>query len=391
MATAVEPHDTHDQADGHGDWHHRPFSAHHFDNAEQQFDSGKLGMWLFLVTEVLFFSGLFCAYAVFRFNHPEVFEYASQYLDKYLGGMNTVVLIFSSLTMAWGVRCAQLGQKKGLIVMLGITLFCAALFLGVKTFEYTEKYHKRLLWMGAFVQPVDIGKKLGTTENPQNHMLFVNTPPVTDAEFEKRVMGSLDQIQHYWLISLILPALILGIGFGINKRKVRTAGYAVVISILGIMIGIAISVQIHHAKHALEGSHAAEHGHHDEAAEEKAEKILAAAHPEHTVVAGNIIDPMLGEETSAAEPAGMKSSSDRPHNANLFFSIYYFMTGLHAFHIICGMIAIGWLMVRSVEGHFRPDYFGPVDYVGLYWHIVDLIWIFLFPLLYLIPSAAALS
>ena len=388
MATAVEPHDTHDHADGHSDWHHRPFSAHHFDTAEQQFDSGKLGMWLFLVTEVLFFSGLFCAYAVFRFNHPEVFEYASQYLDKYLGGMNTVVLIFSSLTMAWGVRCAQLGQKTGLIVMLGITLFCAALFLGVKTFEYTEKYHKRLLWMGAFVEPTAIGKNLGTKENPGSHAVFVADPtPVPDDQFEERVMGSLGTIQRYWLISLIIPIVILGIGFGLKKRTVRSAGFGVLISILGIMIGIATSIQIHHAKHGA-GAHAAEHGHEAAEEHEKAEKILADSHPEHTVVAGNIVDPMLGEETSGAAPAGMKSMSDRPRNANLFFSIYYFMTGLHAFHIICGMIAIGWLLVRSVEGHFRPDYFGPVDYVGLYWHIVDLIWIFLFPLLYLIPSAA---
>src|SRR5690606_11909927 len=130
----------------------------------------KLGMWLFLITEVLFFSGLFCAYAVFRANHPEVFVYASQYLDKYLGGLNTVVLLFSSLTMAWGVRCAQLGQRKGLILTLSVTLFCAALFLGVKTFEYTEKAHKRLLWSGAFVHAADINKSLGTKDDPGDHV-----------------------------------------------------------------------------------------------------------------------------------------------------------------------------------------------------------------------------
>ena len=81
-----------------------PFLAHHFDSQTQQFDAGKLGIWLFLVTEILFFSGLFVAYAVYRSNHPEVFLYAHQFLDKTLGAVNTVVLLFSSLTMAWGVR-----------------------------------------------------------------------------------------------------------------------------------------------------------------------------------------------------------------------------------------------------------------------------------------------
>ena len=100
MAEAVRGHDA---QDGHG---HDPSLQHHFDNPEQQFDSGKLGMWLFLATEVLLFGGLFVAYAVYRANHPEIFVYAHQFLDKKLGGINTLVLICSSLTMAWGVRAA---------------------------------------------------------------------------------------------------------------------------------------------------------------------------------------------------------------------------------------------------------------------------------------------
>ena len=93
------------------------FLAHHFDSPQQQFDSGKLGMWLFLVTEVLFFGGLFCAYAVYRSLHPEVFAAASRLLDQQLGAINTAILIFSSMTMAWAVRCAQLGQRRGLIIL----------------------------------------------------------------------------------------------------------------------------------------------------------------------------------------------------------------------------------------------------------------------------------
>lgn len=392
MATAVDPQHSHDE--GHDDdWHHKPFSAHHFDNAEQQFDSGKLGMWVFLVTEILFFSGLFCAYAVYRANHPEVFIYASQYLDKYLGGMNTIVLIFSSLTMAWAVRCAQLGKNRGLVTMLGITLFCAALFLGVKTFEYTEKAHKHLLWAGALAKVSDLGKE-------HQHVLHVEGE-MSEEGFEERVMASLGSIQRYWLISCVIPIVLIGIGYGIGSRPWRTTGFSVLLSIAGIMLGIFVSIQIHHAQHsddhgkshaASHGEHAEEGGHSEEkSSETKAEEIdeaAAVAASEEETKAGQAEDPMLGEMTSAGPDVAMEGSADKkssaPRNASIFFSIYYFMTGLHAFHILCGMIAITWLLVRAVESHFRPDYFGPVDFVGLYWHIVDLIWIYLFPLLYLI-------
>ena len=115
-------HATH--ADGHADGHGHdphglhaqyPFLAHHFDTPNQQFESGKLGMWAFLATEVLFFGALFVLYAVMRFTEPEVFSFASRYLDTILGGINTCVLILSSLTMAVGVRAAQT-NKKGLLV-----------------------------------------------------------------------------------------------------------------------------------------------------------------------------------------------------------------------------------------------------------------------------------
>src|SRR4051812_19170699 len=92
--------------------HHDPHLAHHFDTPEQQYQSGKLGMWVFLATEILMFGGLFCAYSVYRHNHPDVFAFAHKALDPILGGINTVVLITSSLTMAWGVRAAQLNQKR---------------------------------------------------------------------------------------------------------------------------------------------------------------------------------------------------------------------------------------------------------------------------------------
>ena len=106
---------------------------------------GKLGIWLFLTTEILLFSGLFCAYAVYRANHPEIFEYAHLYLSKPLGATNTLVLIFSSFTMASAVRAAQTGRQKALVRLLGVTLLCGFVFLGVKFVEYKAKWEEGLL------------------------------------------------------------------------------------------------------------------------------------------------------------------------------------------------------------------------------------------------------
>jgi len=118
-----------------------PFIQHHFDDGAHQFDSGKLGIWLFLGQEILFFSALFVAYIIYRHNHPEVFAYAHLYLDVNMGAINTAVLILSSLTAAWAVRAAQLGQKRLLIGLIVVTLVCAFGFLVVKYFEYSHKFH----------------------------------------------------------------------------------------------------------------------------------------------------------------------------------------------------------------------------------------------------------
>lgn len=229
--------------------------AHHFATAEQQFDAGKLGMWIFLVTEILFFGGLFCAYAVYRAIHPEIFYYAHQYLDKHLGALNTVVLIFSSLTMAWAVRCAQLDQQRGLVACLAITLLCASVFMGVKYVEYSQKWRHGLLWAGWF-RPTE-----------------------------------------------------------------------------------------------LEGE---------------------SAH-------GRPAEP--GQKPQAGHPA---EHSAPPRDTGIFFSVYFLMTGLHGLHVLGGMGVIGWLLAGALRGRYGADYFAPVDFVALYWHLVDMIWIFLFPLLYLI-------
>src|SRR6266581_7700360 len=138
-STIPATHDAHGPGDGHD-----PHLAHHFDTPEQQFASGKLGMWVFLATEILMFGGLFCAYSVYRHNLPEVFEYAHQYLDKSMGAINTIVLITSSLTMAWGVRLAQLGKMRGLVICLILTILGGYIFMGIKSIEYKTKWHHHL-------------------------------------------------------------------------------------------------------------------------------------------------------------------------------------------------------------------------------------------------------
>lgn len=279
-ADAVPESDVEHAEHGHDE---HPFLAHHFDSPQHQFDSCKLGMWLFLITEVLFFSGLFCAYAVYRASHPEIFLAGHQFLDKQMGAINTIVLLFSSLTMAWGVRCAQLGQRKGLIWCLSLTLACAGLFLVIKYFEYSAKISHGVLWASQF----------------------------NAAEAEKYLADH------------------------------------------------------HHgaASHAPAG-HAAAEGAEPHADGEHAAELHA---PSETAAEGHAAhDPHL------------------PKHLGIFFSIYFALTGLHGIHILAGMGAIGWVLWRAIRGDFGPNYFGPVDYVGLYWHLVDLIWIYLFPLLYLI-------
>ena len=218
------------------------FRAHHFPSLEAQSEVAKLGLWLFLGSEVLFFSGLFTAYAVYRANHYSLFHYAHHFLDWRMGALNTVVLLSSSLSAAWSVRCAQLGDRRGLRLTLVLTLLLAGMFLVVKYVEYSHKLHNGITW-GAGIHP--------------SAEILASLPPAARS----------------------LP-----------------------------------------------------------------------------------VPPDLGT----------------------FFSIYYVMTGLHGIHVLVGMGLYVWLLGRASRGDFGPRYYVPVDSVALYWHLVDMIWIFLFPLFYII-------
>ena len=203
--------------------------SHHFIDADQEFDSCKMGMWLFLLTEILLFGGLFVAYVVFRTWHPETWEAGAEHLAWQKGAINTGVLIASSVTMALAIRQAQLNDKKGTVSLLLATVVLGGVFLVVKYFEYEQKF------------------QMGIFPGGDNYLF-----------------------------------------------------------------------------------------------------------------------------------AGKHLS-----NEFIYFSIYYMMTGLHVLHVIFGMAGIIWVTLRAAKGEFYSAYYTPVEMVGLYWHLVDLIWIFLFPLLYL--------
>jgi cytochrome c oxidase subunit 3 len=306
-----------------------PHLAHHFDTPLQQYESTKLGIWIFLATEIALFGGLFCAYAVYRANHPEIFIYAHQFLDKKLGGLNTLLLICSSFTIAWGVRAAQLGQQKKLVALLAITLICAAGFLGIKAVEYEHKWKHGLLWGKRYqsqqMHPAGAGHEAAAQPATGGHEAAAPAagretpaPSTIDHEGEGRPASPADA-------------------------------------------------------HAAPGTSAA-------AEPSGASPLLAPADK-----------PLLG--LAAQEPSGLAAAPEtdtaghalpEPKNVQLFFGIYFVMTGLHGLHVIAGMIVITWVMLRAMRGEFGPAYFAPVDGAGLYWHLVDLIWIYLFPLLYLI-------
>ena len=312
MSTASTEISAHSHA--HGPGHHDPHLAHHFDTPEQQFTSAKLGMWVFLGTEILMFGGLFCAYSIYRHNHPLVFKFAAEaYLSTKWGTVNTVILITSSLTMAWGVRAAQLNQKKLLITCLILTLMGAAGFLVVKTIEYSAKWNEHV-WVG-----------LWNKYNADNDASYATPPPAQPATRPT--------------ISAALPAPG-------PAAIADDANTAVDLSQIKPRYDYGLSQTV---------------------------GIRPAAHADHP----------LSEDEERDEGFQRLSASDQWH-VNTFFSCYFLMTGLHGIHVLVGMGLITWILLRSIKNEFSSEYFTPVDLVGLYWHLVDLIWIFLFPLLYLI-------
>jgi len=231
-----------------------------FKTLEQQKESASLGMWIFLITEVMFFGGIMLAYALNRHVYFPAFAAGSNTLSLKLGGFNTVVLLASSFTMAMAVWSSQVGKKKLIPIFLLLTITLGFVFFGVKYVEYSQKFHHHLV----------PGKKFDI-------FFCVNNPSSCPD---------------------VAP---------------------------------------------------------DELMEES--KLL--------------------DEAKVADP-------DLNSHAQLYYSAYFGMTGLHALHMVIGAGLLFWLLKGSLAGKFTPQWNTPVDIVGLYWHFVDIVWIYLFPLLYLI-------
>jgi cytochrome c oxidase subunit 3 len=229
---------------------HPAYLRHHFNSVEQQADTTHFAMWLFLLTEVMFFGGLFTAYLIYRNWYYPAFVSGSHQLNVVWGTTNTVVLIFSSFTMAMGVWCSETRRRKGLVLCLSLTLFLGLVFLGIKTIEYREKIEMH------------------------------------------HVPGF-----HYSLQSFLDPES--------NPEVYRE--------------------------------------YHD--------KPLALDMAQHT---------------------------------ELYFSLYFVMTGMHALHMIIGIGILAFMIFRARAGAYTEGHVTFVENFGLYWHFVDIVWIYLFALLYLI-------
>ena len=216
---------------------HTPALKHHFADLGQQHACERLGIWMFLVTEILFFGGLFGAYTMYRLWYPSEFEFASSHLNWKFATINTMFLITSSLTMTLAIRSAKLGDRGALYRNLLLTAALATAFMVVKGFEYAEDFHEHLLPGAGFA----------------------------DTKFHKEAVEK-----------------------GLDPGKVQ-----------------------------------------------------------------------------------------------LFLCFYYVMTGIHGIHILIGIGCILWLVWEAWRGTIPPENYSTVEVVSLYWHLVDAIWLFLMPLLYL--------
>lgn len=353
--------------DDHGHAHH-PALEHHFEHLDQQFDAGKLGMWLFLAQEVLFFAGMFTAYTVYRWHHPEVFVDAHHHLNTTLGAINTIVLLASSLAIAWGVRAAMRSDRRTVLNTHVFTLACASLFLGVKAIEYTHKWD----------EGIGAGNLYTYVEGTHTaHGVYGSYMP--SVTIWSLVIGTL--VTLWGARAAANAKLVKGWVIGSIGVCIVSFGFGIVLAKCIMPTAAELAMQSDHGAHG--AAHAAEshpgHGEEDHAGEmaHGTEEHAGAGHTEASSHAE-------AEGESAATEVVEAAPREPKFGAANFFSIYFIMTGIHAVHIIGGIIAILWVVGKAADGQFDSEYFLPVENVGLYWHLVDLVWIYLFPLMYLI-------
>lgn len=394
-----------DSHDAHGHGHGEavyPYTPHHFHSAKQHLESGKMGVWLFLVTEILFFAGLFCAYTVYRALHPEVFYWAHFYLDTFWGALNTGVLIFSSFTAAFAVRNAQLGQKKWLRINIITTIACACCFMVVKYVEYSHKFHDGLLPARHFDPQHEVW---------ESHHFKEKHP--ASAEAAERIAAGLearknkqaavrDEIVGERNALLLVPVQDTGAAPAPAPQAEaapKAAGAAPAPTGAAPKLAVAtdaaaaVDSGLAEAAQAPAGDAAPEG---DAAAGAVPDAAVLAPAPKKEELSDEAwlqrqINALSYEERHPLEMAGViRAPADgplefaRPAKAGVFFSIYFFMTGLHGLHVLIGIGLWVWMLFIANKRQMGQKYFGPIEFTALYWHLVDLIWIYLFPMLYLI-------
>jgi cytochrome c oxidase subunit 3 len=361
-----------------------PHLAHHFDDADQQFSAGTLGMWLFLGTELLMFGGLFCVYATLRGSHPDVFRFGAEHLSRTYGALNTMVLIFSSLTMALAVRAAQCNQKRQTVFFLSLTLICAVDFLAVKYIEYSHKLEEGLGWGRRFdvaaYSPESGPLELAPGDAQKGGKDFVATCAAChghDAEGMKQLGPALRD--NAFVQSLDDPSLVAFLKVGRPSTDPRNKTGIVMPAKGGNPVfGDQDLMDVAAYLRTLQGPAAGE------APRPKPSVAAVAAMPAAEELIRSVI-PAAAAAPTVLATAPLPTSQDwAPPNAHLFFTIYFCMTGLHGLHVLVGVFLILWLRARAARGDFGSHYFTPLELGGLYWHVVDMIWIFLFPLFYLI-------
>lgn len=295
--------------DTHEHEYHPPGLQHQFEDMKQQEESVNIGMWMFLVQEIMFFGGMFTVYLVFRSRFPMAFAAGSNHLDVVMGFVNTLVLIVSSLTMALGVYYAQKSNRNMQVIMIILTMIFGATFLGVKVVEYTDKYNHGLVPISGWNKKTKAGEK---TEHTSFAFPFETKASAAESKTE----------EHPY----------------VNPKGEFQWNYGVEL--------------VEQAQNAPQGNYLTE-----------SEKIG------------------YFDINGTTRALNKDKFTDK---VRIFFYIYFVMTGLHALHMIIGLGIMAWLLWKAWKGTFSAEYYTPVEISGLYWHFVDIVWIFLFPLLYLL-------
>ncbi|MGI8786178.1 MAG: cytochrome c oxidase subunit 3 [Pyrinomonadaceae bacterium] len=306
----------------HADTHeyHPPGLQHQFEDMGQQQESASIGMWMFLVQEIMFFGGMFTVYLVFRSRYPMAFAAGSNHLNEWLGMANTLILIVSSLTMALAVHYAQLGKRNLQVILIFITMIFGVAFLGVKAYEYAEKYNDGIVPVTGLNRKTD--KKLA-----ENQPFGLNNPE-TQRKNSLPFPGTVEKyVERY------------------SKNDTTGAGEdEEYINPRGDFIWKDISL---------------------------ANKAMAEGY-------------LTDSEKIGYMANGEISQAKFQDKVRIFFWIYFAMTGLHALHMIIGLGIMSWLLWKAWRYSYTAEFYAPVEIAGLYWHFVDIVWIFLFPLLYLL-------